>query len=73
MITGKGDPTEKWTLFNAWPSDWDWGGLDYAANDIAEVTIELVFDRAIRENQSGAESSGGGGSRGRVQTVARNP
>lgn len=48
MRDGLGAETEKWTLFGSWPSDIDWGELDYTNTDLAEVTATLVFDRAER-------------------------
>lgn len=45
---GAGETSEEWTLFGSWPSDVDWGDLDYTNTELQEVTATLVYDRAQR-------------------------
>lgn len=50
MIDGMGQPKEKWTLYNAWPKEINWGDLSYESSEIATVKVTLIFDRAVRED-----------------------
>lgn len=40
--------SEQWFLKNSWPTKVNWGELDYASSDFAEVEVTLKFDRASR-------------------------
>jgi len=50
MTNGQGEASEKWTLFNSWPSNLNWGDLDYEDTEIALIELSIRFDRAQREN-----------------------
>ena len=42
-----GDKVEEWTLKGAWIKDANFGDLDYASSDPAEITLTLKYDYAI--------------------------
>ena len=46
MIKHDGSTSEQWKYLHAWPFDVDWGGLDYAGEDLCEVTVVFKYDRA---------------------------
>lgn len=48
MLDHLGSPagTDNWKYCNAWPYDVDWGGLDYSADDLCEITAIIKYDRA---------------------------
>lgn len=48
MIDGAGLVDENWTLYGSWPSDVDWGKLEYTSADIQSIDVTLCYDRAIR-------------------------
>ena len=48
MLDGVGTATETWTMYNGWPQQSNWGGLDYSSNEIQLIEIKFRFDRAIR-------------------------
>jgi len=48
MINGVGTPTETWTIYNGWPSDIKWNGLDYTTSDLQLVEVKFRYDRAVR-------------------------
>ena len=41
-----GEANETWRYYHAWPYDVDWGGLDYSAEELCEVTAIFKYDRA---------------------------
>jgi hypothetical protein len=51
MLNGRGDLVERWLLHEAHAASIDWGDVDYSSNDLASVTINLSYVRAIREAQ----------------------
>lgn len=44
---GGAKSTQKWRLCNVWPSDSNWGDLDYSDNDVATIEVVMRFDRAM--------------------------
>ena len=48
MTDGAGNTSESWQLCNAWPKDVSWNGLTYDNSDIAEITVSMRFDKALR-------------------------
>ena len=48
MLDGAGQTNENWTLYGSWPSDVDWGKLEYTSTDIQTIDVTLTYDRAIR-------------------------
>lgn len=49
MRDGQGEPSETWTLYNAWPIDVNWNDLDYSNTEIQTIEVQLKYDRAVRE------------------------
>ena len=47
MLDPQGTVVELWDLQGAWPQNINWGELDYASSDNAEITFSLRFDGAI--------------------------
>jgi hypothetical protein len=43
MYDGCGNALEKWELLDCWPNAVDFGELDYAVSDVAEVTVTLRY------------------------------
>ena len=51
QIDDEGRSIEKWTLKNPFITSVDFGGsLDYAADDMNEITVEITFDWAQLDN-----------------------
>ena len=47
QLDAEGKPIETWTLKNAWIVSVDFGGnLDYAAEEMNEITLEIAYDWA---------------------------
>ena len=46
MHDGHGGIMETWWLIGAWPQSVNWGDLDYASSDTADVEFTVRFDRA---------------------------
>lgn len=44
MLDGKEQVIEKWTLEGCWITSFDYGDLDYAANDKLVITVTIRFD-----------------------------
>ena len=42
-----GDKVEEWTLKGAFIQQADWSDMDYASNDVAQVSLTLQYDYAI--------------------------
>ena len=42
-----GDKVEEWTLKGAFIQTADWSDMDYASNDVAQVSLTLQYDYAI--------------------------
>ena len=47
MLDPTGVVVQKWQLQGTQINSADFGGLDYNANDLADITVTLRFDRAI--------------------------
>jgi len=47
MLDPTGVPVQRWVLQGTWISNADYGNLDYSSSDIADITLNLRFDRAI--------------------------
>ena len=50
MWDGCGQIIEMWTLEDVWPTSIDFGDLDYANSDIAEITLTLRYSQVAYEN-----------------------
>jgi len=46
QVDGAGKAIEKWELKNPWVSTIEYGDLDYAAEDLVELTLTIVYDHA---------------------------
>jgi hypothetical protein len=49
MLGPVGDKVEQWTLKGAFIVSADFGGLDFASNDVSEISLVLAYDHAILE------------------------
>jgi hypothetical protein len=49
MLGPVGDKVEQWTLKGAFIVSADFGGLDFASNDVSEITLSLAYDYAVLE------------------------
>lgn len=49
MLNGQGLPNETWNLYGAWGKDFDWKGLDYTQSEIQLVSVQMRYDRAVRD------------------------
>lgn len=47
MLDPTGVVVSKWILKNAWPKNFDGGSLSYSADELAEITMNIVIDYAI--------------------------
>ena len=47
QLNAAGLDIEVWSLHNPFITSLDFGGLDYSADELSEVTIELVYDWAV--------------------------
>ena len=56
QINADGQEVENWTLINPFIVSIDFGGLDYAADELAEVTLELAYDWAELNSATSAAS-----------------
>jgi hypothetical protein len=48
MLNGVGGVTETWAIYNGWPSEVKWNGLDYTTSDLQLVEVKFRYDRAYR-------------------------
>lgn len=46
LLDPQGAVVELWDIQGAWPQDVNWGELDYASSDNAEIAFTLRFDHA---------------------------
>lgn len=46
VLDPQGTVVENWDITGAWPQDINWGDLDYASSDNAEISFTLRFDNA---------------------------
>ena len=47
QLNAAGLDIEVWSLHNPFITSLDFGGLDYSADELSEITIELVYDWAV--------------------------
>lgn len=47
MLDGVGDPIWEYTLYNCWISKVEPGELDHSANDLAEISVTMHYDKAV--------------------------
>jgi len=47
LLDPQGTVVEYWDIIGAWPQDVQFGDLDYATSDNAEITFTLRFDGAV--------------------------
>jgi hypothetical protein len=55
MRDGCGNGMEEWRLFNVWPTNIDFGDLDYESTDIATVDLTLRYSQAVFRNLCGRD------------------
>lgn len=48
MLNGVGAPTETWSMYGCWPHDPNWGSLDYADTEIAQLEVTVSVDRCVK-------------------------
>jgi hypothetical protein len=48
MLDGMGGANETWAMYGCWPHDPNWGGLDYADTDIAQLEVTISVDRCVK-------------------------
>ena len=48
MQDGLGSSTEVWGIYNGWPQQINWGGLDYSSSDLQLIEVKFRFDRAAQ-------------------------
>lgn len=48
MLNAAGAPCEVWRLYGAWGQDFDWKPLDHTQAELANVSVKMRFDRAVR-------------------------
>tara|TARA_R100000005_G_scaffold16945_1_gene7036 strand:- start:43 stop:618 length:576 start_codon:yes stop_codon:yes gene_type:complete len=46
QIDAEGNPVETWTLINPWVRMLEFGDLDYASDDLVELSLTIVYDYA---------------------------
>ena len=46
QLDEEGDELDKWTLLNAWITEVNFGDLDYASDDLVEVSCTIKYDFA---------------------------
>jgi len=46
LLDPQGTVVELWDIRGAWPQDINWGDLDYASSDNAEIAFTMRFDNA---------------------------
>lgn len=53
LLDGHGKTIERWLIEGCWPRSIDWGDLDYESSEIASITFDLRYDRAILQDVNG--------------------
>ena len=48
QVDEAGDEAERWTLFNPWISTIEYGDLDYASEDLVEISVTIIYDHAVK-------------------------
>ena len=56
QIDSNGASVEKWTLVNAWVKSAKFGELDYEADELTELELEIEYDYAYMDTQGSAQS-----------------
>jgi hypothetical protein len=49
MVDGCGNATETWTIYNGWPQQVNWNGLDYSSTELQLIEVKYRFDRALKK------------------------
>ena len=52
LLDGHGKTLESWQLQGCWPSQINWGVLDYTSSETADITFSIRYDRAILQQSS---------------------
>lgn len=60
-LDGMGEEFYKYKLLGAWPSKITPTELDYSSNDIAEITVTVVYDKAQEDNNEAGDAGPGEG------------
>jgi hypothetical protein len=45
LLDPEGEDLERWVLKGCWPTTFEWGELDYATDDLRELSMTLRYDR----------------------------
>lgn len=61
QIDANGEPLEKWTLWNAWIKQVQYGDLAYGDDELTELTITLIYDWARLDTTNDSSALAGGG------------
>ena len=48
QLDGEGEAIEKWELRNSWISAIEYGSLDYASEDLVDMSVTVIYDYAVR-------------------------
>lgn len=49
MLDPAGQTVEKWVLYGAFVTDAQFGNLEYGSSDLADIQVNIQYDRAILE------------------------
>ena len=49
ILNGAGGDSERWTTYGSWPSNVDWKELDMTSTELLTISVEVTYDRAIKE------------------------
>lgn len=49
LLDGPGNVVEKWNIIGAWPMSVNFGELDYASSEVAQITITIRMDECRQE------------------------
>jgi len=55
QLDSRGEEVETWTLMNAFMSEVNFGSLDYASDEVVEVSAQFTYDFAKYEGPDGIE------------------
>lgn len=58
LFDGCGAPLERWLLSSCWPSNIDWGELDYASSDEVTIELQLRYSDVIYQGICGPTPNG---------------
>lgn len=51
-VAPDGSYSRQWTLVGCWPSDVDYGNLDYTSDTLKLITVTIQYDKAYRDGPS---------------------